>query len=261
MTTETAYKYRDAMTGEPLDPDTIFTEDEDGIIVYQGDNRFKFIPKERLESDVTSIEIGYEKPERPGLKMPPDDRDFLLTMPANSNALLGRKYAYLFGIKSIVATKSKTDAVSGFISGKIETGNCSYIELSVDQEDTKALTEYSIIENGAETPILPAEIDGEIEEKLFSGLGLRFTRDENEPYCIYEDGQATSTILSEKDALDYDGHEYTIKYTPTRSAHQYHPDTTEVQVKIVQRCIREAEPGVISSVVILKHGGKQAWNI
>ena len=258
---ETAYSYKDAETGQLLDPDSIFTEDEDGVIVYQGSNSFRYIPKELLESDVSATNIGYDRPQRPVLTKTHNEEDFFVTTPATTNAHLGRQQGYLFGIKDIAATRNKQNNVSGFITEPVNVGSCSYIELSVAQGEGNALTEYSIIENGVETPILPAEIKGTIKEKLFSGCDLRFARDENMGYTIYRDGERTEIALEQIHTLNYDEHEYIIEYTPSKESHQVYPNGTSVSVKIVQRLPEGTAASAIRTLAILKHGGKQQWDI
>lgn len=262
MTTTAVYSYRNPETGEYIDPDTIFSEDKDGIILYQGYNSFRYISKDQLEADVAATDIGYDRPERPALPVPADKTDFLMTAPASRDVFMGRKWAYLFGLKDISITKNKPDNVSAFISKSIDIGESSYIELSAKIDNYSPLNEFSIIENGKETPILPVEETGAIQEKLFNGRSLRFYVDSSKGVSIFKDGKLTTITLDtlNKEA-DFNSSTYTITYTPVISAHQYHPEGKSVQIKVVQRCLDKTAPAAISSLVILKHGGKKTWTI
>lgn len=173
------------------------------------------------------------------------------------------KYMYNVGIENIDVKRKFPEQVCGYITDSITIDSCSYIELSVNRNNSSVPIEFSIIDGSNETPIIPIEESGIIiTERLFFGQKLRFTPDDSTDVVIKKDDIATSMTIDEFLALtDIDDNDiYTAEYLPTTNETQYKPTNNSIKIKIIERCDNKI-PSVINSMVLKKHGGEKPWNI
>lgn len=254
------YEYVNTITNKKIDEQSLLFSNSCGVIEAMGQgNALKFTPKEYIDVRVTESNEGYDKADVPGLPGDINTLPYDVSAPDYStNYVNARKY--LFGIDKLSISRSVPAAVNGFISKPVSVGSCSYIELAV-KASTNNNIEYSIIEGLNETPILPAGQTEVMHEKLFYGLSTRFTPDMTKKIKIYKDGQETSYTYEQLNSIEFGNGEYTISYTPIKTAHTYYPKTGDIKIKAVQRFRTGQIPAAIQSMVILRHGGDKIWTM
>lgn len=256
------YEYKDKKNNRIIRSDNIVAEDENGIIERAESAAFRFIPSDQLAREVIAADYGYQEATMPQVPAQPNTSPYEKTIPEDNTKDLGSYYDYAFGLDKIELKKAKPKEVSGFLTQEIHIGSCDYIELSAKTNGADSSIEYSILDSVEETPILPVEKDTVQKEKLFFDLPLRFSPDPQKEAKIFKNGEPTTITLNEVGALDYLMNTYHVSYTPTKAAHIYHPKAENIRVKIIaRRDSADAAAPVITSIVVLKYGGPQPWNI
>lgn len=253
------YRYYEKNSGNEIASKNIITKNDNGIVVKTGAHQYKYIPSSDLVKNIDEIDIGYSTETAPVLKEKNNTSDFYGIETSNSMKDLGTKFTYQFGLNPLDIRQSRPSKASAFISASVGIGNCSYIELSAIQADTDCSTEYSVIEGKLETPILPVETEIITNEHLFFNKPTRFKVDPTKAITVSKNGEKTSLSLSDLSGSDFNNDIYTVSYTPIKSSHQYVPDGTSIQIKVVQRCDNDTIPSDISAITILKHGGGKLW--
>ena len=208
------------------------------------DTGYRYTPSGNVYAEDLVAAGGYETEKTPAF-----------TKEATRAAKNGFKYT--FGLDAIKVQQKAMYKECGYQSETISLGECSYIELSADENGSNPV-EYYIIDGTKEVPILPVEKTKVVHEPLVYQLGTRFAVDPDSDVKIYQDGVETNLLLSDADSFDYAGHSYTVSYTPI-DAHKYFPKNKEVQVKIIQK--KSELPTTINTVSIRKHGGEMYWTI
>jgi hypothetical protein len=126
--------------------------------------------------------------------------------------------------------------------------------ISADSTDV----EFYIIDGNQEIPILPLSKNEIKNEKIFTGLPLRFNTDDNN-FVIRKNGYVINMDL--KDALNQVSGEYSVDYIPNKEyCYSYTPINTSVKIKAVLRRYNDfAEMPYIKSIKIRKFGGAAPW--
>lgn len=254
-----SYKYTSKL--EDVDNEQIYSINNKGLITNYGDKGFKYIPNNDLDVEPINATGIYNVSDIEQLVHRPTIYNFTEDTSNNENIIMPTKTVYYFGIDSIQADKVKYDKISAYISPTIEIGSSSYIQLSVQSNKDISNIEFSIIENEAEYPIMPIEVS-RVNEKLFWNLDTRFTINQTEVQLIRENNIETSLSLSDIAESDFGSNIYTIEYTPTKQSYLYYPETDNIKIKVVQRCLfNDSVPIVINNITILKYGGDKIWTI
>ena len=245
------------VTGKVIDKDKIVSAQNGGILVAGKDiGTFTYVPEKEISytpaKNIVSID-GPQKPLSYGSGIYTIDND---------NQKLEQKTIYDFGIDSITARYTSPRTVSGFVSQAIELGPCSYITLSVKSAGKlDGRTEFSIIDGTAEVPILPEEMNHEIQyEKLFPNMPTRFSIDFGKDYVIYKNNAPTELTYEQVKTMALDDGEYAITYMAYGEYQKYFPNTHSIRLKIIARC-PSGKPTPIKAMTIKKFGGEMPWPI
>ena len=211
-----------------------------------------------LTEVTTDIDEDNRIPLPKSLTIETDNQNANYTEPS---ATKETKYIYRFGLDSVSIVNKTPTPISGYISQPMDIGTVSYIQLLVDQDEADTSTEYSIIENNQETPILPVGQTHIVNEQLFIGLPLRFTPDTTQPIVIKKNGVETQMSISDLNKMTTTD-VYTVSYTPIKQSINYYPKTSSIKVKVIQRISSDNElPPTIRSLVIQRYGGTKLWTI
>ena len=180
----------------------------------------------------------------------------------NKDNLLERSmYNYIFGIDTIDIKLIEQETDSCFISDNINIGELAdneYIQLHVEEIlDEDATIEYSILDGDIEIPALPYGCKKIKNERLFSGLDLRFNQPYSEDIVIKKDGLTTNISLD--DAKNQILNRFSIDYFPG-DIYNYKPINTNIKIKVI---IRSYNKGInnsyLKSIKIRKYGGDTPW--
>ena len=180
----------------------------------------------------------------------------------NKDNLLERSmYNYIFGIDTIDIKLIEQETDSCFISDNINIGELAdneYIQLYVEEIlDEDATIEYSILDGDIEIPALPYGCKKIKNERLFSGLDLRFNQPYSEDIVIKKDGLTTNISLD--DAKNQILNRFSIDYFPG-DIYNYKPINTNIKIKAT---IRSYNKGInnsyLKSIKIRKYGGDTPW--
>ena len=180
----------------------------------------------------------------------------------NKDNLLERSmYNYIFGIDTIDIKLIEQETDSCFISDNINIGELAdneYIQLHVEEIlDEDATIEYSILDGDIEIPALPYGCKKIKNERLFSGLDLRFNQPYSEDIVIKKDGLTTNISLD--DAKNQILNRFSIDYFPG-DIYNYKPINTNIKIKAT---IRSYNKGInnsyLKSIKIRKYGGDTPW--
>lgn len=180
----------------------------------------------------------------------------------NKDNLLERNmYNYIFGIDTIDIKLIEQETDSCFISDNINIGELAdneYIQLHVEEIlDEDATIEYSILDGDIEIPALPYGCKKIKNERLFSGLDLRFNQPYSEDIVIKKDGLTTNISLD--DAKNQILNRFSIDYFPG-DIYNYKPINTNIKIKAT---IRSYNKGInnsyLKSIKIRKYGGDTPW--
>lgn len=255
--------YSDKRDGRLLNDNMIDSTGTDDAIIYEssdGNSLFELVPASRLESKTIVGVDEFNMVDAPSFEYNATGQDGFQEMDAPDTDRKEKRdlLQYSFGLDEITASRRAIHKVSGFVSKPINIGECHFIELI---GPTYEGLEYSIIENGNETPILPKGQTFIYGEKIFFGLPLRFPAEKTETVAIKAGGMLTSYRYDDIDKLQENGDkkEYTIDYTPVQSAHHYYPKSNKIQVKIIQRLKKDSIPHSIEQVLIRTYGGNVNW--
>lgn len=255
------YQYKDKRDNRIISNENIIADDKNGIIEHINGTSFRFIPKKNLEKEPIAADYGYDKEKAPEIAQKTDTSSYNKTNVLGTPKILGDYYDYAFGINKIDLKETKAKKVSGFISRELEINNVDYIEISSDVSSKNCSIEYSIIDGIKEIPILPIEDTIVFREKLFYGLDTRFLPNLNKNITIYKNGEVTNLTYEDIKSINFNDGEYSITYYPIKDSHKHMPTNKTIKVKIIERCLKKQIPAIVKSVVILKYGDKNTWNI
>lgn len=258
MTKRIVYQYRDKTSGRIINSDDIIADDNNGIVENIDGMSFRFIPRERLETEPVAANYGYDYIDAPNVPSNIDSSPYDKSTPNEKGKWLGEYYNYAFGIDKIRLGRTKPKNTCGFVSENIEIGSCDYLEVDVKTSGGNASVEVYVIDGTNETAILPVKEEKIVNEKLFHGLNTRFLPDKNKPIEIFKNGEKASFDYSN---IPKDGNVYTISYTPVIKSHRYSPKNKTVKIKVMQRYdLPNMLPATIESITLLKYGGTKIWN-
>lgn len=180
----------------------------------------------------------------------------------NKDNLLERSmYNYIFGIDAIDIRLIEQEQDSCFISDNINIGELAdneYIQLHVEEVlDENATIEYSILDGDVEIPALPYGCKKIKNERLFSGLDLRFDQPYSEDIVIKKDGLTTNISLD--DAKTQVLNRFSVDYYPG-DIYNYKPINTNIKIKVIIRSYNnEINNSYLKAIKIRKYGGDTPW--
>lgn len=247
------YQYIDQATGKPINNGIAVN----GGIIQPVDNStaIRYIPGNRVTIKLKDTDGNYASISYPPVTSHIDTYDYSQTTPSASKSL-GVYRRYRMGIRKIAVKQEAENRINGFISKEIDIKNCSYIEIDVKSTGTNPV-EYSIVEGLKETPILPNHVMKVTDEKLFSGLPLRFEYQGS--VIVNKNGETTTLNIWDRDTFDFNNAIYTVNYTPTKDAYRYFPNSSKIKIKVIQRCELNTVPTTIQSISIIRYGGEKIW--
>lgn len=253
------YSYRNLQNGQSINSNNIVNDDADGIVEILPNGAYRYVPASSLGKETIVSTQGYELENSPTIvgKLHNEDSFLDENLPDGQDVLLKNKVSYCFGIDSVSIQDKTPKSVAGFVSGEIQIGSCSRIELVSNASKN---IEFSIIDGGIEAPILPAGIDHVDNERLFFGLAPRFSVDQTKPVVIKKNGSVTQLSFGDLDSIQHGSDIYTMDYTAV-DANKYSPTNTTIKVKVIQRNFDGEVPEEIRSILIQKYGGAKTWNM
>lgn len=273
--------YINTLNKEKIDKDFVISQFDDGIIVenpirsYNSIPTYKMITSEYLEQE-TTIEkndfnnIGIEKIEH---KTVGQDTMHHRTISYGVNTKSINKYRYNFSLDNVSVSQGLISKTAGFISQEIDVSSCGWIELESDSTDN---TEFYILEERNETPILPRNIDYIENEKLFYGLMPRFTIKDPNDIIVYKNGESTAinnlndlclflcvnnTNIEVNQSSYLQENEYTVSYKPDTSAKVYYPNTDKIRIKVIKRNLNDNVIKDIGLIKIYKYNNSTNWTL
>lgn len=170
-------------------------------------------------------------------------------------------YNYMFGIDTIEIKNIKQNKDSCFISEAINIGSLNdkeYIQLHIDERiDDNTTIEYSILDGDVEIPALPYGTKMIKNEKIFSGLALRFNQDKSLTTVIKKDGLTTDISLD--DAKNQSLSRFSVDYFPEEN-YNYKPINSNIKIKAVIRSYTDdTNNSYLKAIKIRKYGGDVPW--
>jgi hypothetical protein len=211
-------------------------------------------------NDLTSATTQIEVDEL--IEVIRDNDTTIINESESSDIVTINKYTYRFGLDYFTLHDVERYNESCFVSGEIQVGKMKDTEylninsdfISADSTDV----EFYIIDGNQEIPILPLSKNEIKNEKIFTGLPLRFNTDDNN-FVIRKNGYVINMDL--KDALNQVSGEYSVDYIPNKEhCYSYTPINTSVKIKAVLRRYNDfAEMPYIKSIKIRKFGGAAPW--
>lgn len=274
-------EYINTLNGEKINKDSIISSFSDGIIVENPVRSYNSIPTYKMiTSEYLEQNTNIEKNEFNNISLKPIEHNTVgqdimhhKTICYGTNTKDIRKYRYNFSLNNVSVSQNLVSKTAGFISAEIDVSNCGWIELETDDNND---TEFYILEERNETPILPKGVDYIYNEKLFYGLMPRFTIVEPNSIEIYKNGTLTTmnnlddlclflcvnntnVEVNQSSYLQED--EYTISYKPDQSARIYYPNTDKIRVKVIKRNISGKVIRDIGLIKIHKYNNKTNWTL
>lgn len=170
-------------------------------------------------------------------------------------------YNYMFGIDSITIKNIVQQKDSCFVSELINIGELKdkeYIQLHVDEVlDENTAIEYSILDGDLEIPALPFGTKMVKNEKIFSGLDLRFNQDRSLTTIIKKDGLTTNISLD--DAKTQLLSRFSVDYFPAEK-YNYKPINSNIKIKaIIRTYTDDTNNSFLRAIRIRKYGGDAPW--
>ena len=191
-----------------------------------------------------------------------DNESTVINESESSDIVTINKYTYRFGLDYFTLHNVERYNESCFMSEEIQVGKMKDTEylninsdfISADSTDV----EFYIVDGNQEIPILPLSKDKIENEKIFTGLPLRFNTDDNE-FVVRKNGYVINMDL--EDAKNQISGDYSVDYTPNKEyCYSYTPINTSIKVKAVLRRYNDfAEMPYIKSIKIRKFGGAAPW--
>lgn len=172
-----------------------------------------------------------------------------------------KKFSYHFGIDTLNFSQISVNENMCFISEDIEMGDLKedeYIQLTSEFDTGEnGSIEYYIIDGSEPKPILPANTEVVIDEKIFFGLRTRFSIDTDSEVIIKKNGAPIDITLEQAINSNEDG--YTVSYTPI-DAHNIRVKNYIVKVKAILRTYnKNSEAPHIKNIAIRKYGRSSLW--
>lgn len=173
------------------------------------------------------------------------------------------KYTYRFGLDYLNLSYVEQYNESCFMSDEIHVGRFNsneYLNINTEFSSLESTSiEFYIVDGNKEVPILPLSLDKIKNEKIFTGMNLRFDQGYDDDYAIRKDGYVINMSLD--DAISQMTGNYSVDYTPNATTcYSYTPINTSIKVKAILRKYNDfAEMPYIESIKIRKFGGAAPW--
>lgn len=237
--------------------------DMDGGMTPDGYTTYiKLKPDEEEYYEVTQPPKKPEPPKKPSIS------SFNLPEPKfESNLVKLNKYLYFFGLDKINLTKKQVNKECCFTSQEIVLKNVKdgdFIQLeAVYSIDESSSTEFYIIHNNDEFPILPVETDLIYNEKIFFNRMTRFEIDYSKDIIIKKDGEISNKTVEQ--AIQSTDGLYTITYSPllnNNNGYSYLLAAGDhaIKIKTIQRLYDTSfKAPIIKDLKIRKYGGSALW--
>ena len=195
-----------------------------------------------------------------------------------SNLIQQDVISYKLGINNLKFQYNNANNVSGINSEIINIGQCDYVTLfsSLNNQNKSDLfsTEFYIVDNGKEKPILPYNQNNVLYEKLFYGLPLRFDINKTDKITIQEINSSGVTIFNVYNNIKEFNNARTqideqiknnnkllvVSYVP-ENGKRIKTDSNLIYVKIIKRIYIGNLPVQVNNIIINAHGGKLEWKI
>lgn len=252
------HDYVDQKTGRIINDSIVDGTTTDGTVTSRSSGNhtiYEFVPASRLKTTASVTDNDYNSVDKPSFQSKASGQDGFqeLNAPDKENKQVLDTLKYSFGLDDVVLAKKQMHEVTGFISPVIELNDCYYITL---EGPAREGLEYSVVENGTETPILPAAQTKITKEKIFHGLNLRFAPESAEDVVIYNNDSKTNYAYQDIKTLQpSESVTYTADYTPIQSGHYYYPEGKKIQIKLIQRNEQEKHLEPITQILVKEYGG------
>ena len=195
-----------------------------------------------------------------------------------SNLIQQDVISYKLGINNLKFQYNNANNVSGINSEIINIGQCDYVTLfsSLSNQNKSDLfsTEFYIVDNGKEKPILPYNQNNVLYEKLFYGLPLRFDINKTDKITVQEINSSGVTIFNVynnvkefnnaraqiDEQIKNNNKLLVVSYVP-ENGKRIKTDSNLIYVKIVKRIYVGNLPVQVNNIIVNAHGGKLEWKI
>lgn len=192
-----------------------------------------------------------------------------------SNLIQQDVISYKLGINNLKFQYNNANNVSGINSEIINISQCDYVTLfsSLNNRDLFS-TEFYIVDNGKEKPILPYNQNNVLYEKLFYGLPLRFDVNKTDKITVQEISSSGITIFNVYNNVKEFNNARTqideqiknnnkllvVSYVP-EGGKRIKTDSNLIYVKIIKRIYVGNLPVQVNNIIVNAHGGKLEWKI
>lgn len=195
-----------------------------------------------------------------------------------SNLIQQDVISYKLGINNLKFQYNNANNVSGINSEIINIGQCDYVTLfsSLNYQNKSDLfsTEFYIVDNGKEKPILPYNQNNVLYEKLFYGLPLRFDINKTDKISVQEINSSGITIFNVynnvkefnnaraqiDEQIKNNNKLLVVSYVP-ENGKRIKTDSNLIYVKIIKRIYVGNLPVQVNNIIVNAHGGKLEWKI
>lgn len=195
-----------------------------------------------------------------------------------SNLIQQDVISYKLGINNLKFQYNNANNVSGINSEIINIGQCDYVTLfsSLNYQNKSDLfsTEFYIVDNGKEKPILPYNQNNVLYEKLFYGLPLRFDINKTDKISVQEINLNGVTIFNVynnvkefnnaraqiDEQIKNNNKLLVVSYVP-ENGKRIKTDSNLIYVKIIKRIYIGNLPVQVNNIIVNAHGGKLEWKI
>ena len=192
-----------------------------------------------------------------------------------SNLIKQDVISYKLGINNLKFQYNNANNVSGVNSEIINISQCDYVTLfsSLNNRDLFS-TEFYIVDNGEEKPILPYNQNNVLYEKLFYGLPLRFDVNKTDKITVQEINSSGVTIFNIynnvkefnnaraqiDEQIKNNNKLLVVSYVP-ENGKRIKTDSNLIYVKIIKRIYVGNLPVQVNNIIVNAHGGKLEWKI
>nr|DAN68394.1 MAG TPA: hypothetical protein [Caudoviricetes sp.] len=195
-----------------------------------------------------------------------------------SNLIQQDVISYKLGINNLKFQYNNANNVSGINSEIINIVQCDYVTLfsSLNNQNKSDLfsTEFYIVDNGKEKPILPYNQNNILYEKLFYGLPLRFEVSKTDKITVQEISSSDITVFNVynnikefnnarnqiDEQIKNNNKLLVVSYVP-ESGKRIKIDNSLIYVKIIKRIYVGNLPVQVNNIIVNAHGGKLEWKI
>ena len=187
-----------------------------------------------------------------------------------SNLIKQDVISYKLGINNLKFQYNNANNVSGVNSEIINISQCDYVTLfsSLNNRDLFS-TEFYIVDNGEEKPILPYNQNNVLYEKLFYGLPLRFDVNKTDKITVQEINSSGVTIFNIynnvkefnnaraqiDEQIKNNNKLLVVSYVP-ENGKRIKTDSNLIYIKIIKRIYVGNLPVQVNNIIVNAHGGK-----